>query len=192
MTDEPAPRPGPTRVDLLRQSLVIGATSFGGGLNAHVRTVFVSRRGWVTETEFLEALEVAQTLPGPNVVNLIVMLGRRLHGVVGGLIACAGLVLPAITANILLVAFVLSRPQGTPVVGLLAGLGAAAAGLSVANAAAMGRHHLRWPPDLLLAAVAVAAVVWWRPPLLVAILVFGGVGVLLHLVKARRAGSRHE
>lgn len=140
----------------------------------------------MSEHEFLEALEVAQTLPGPNVVNLVVMLGRHLRGVSGGLIALAGIVLPAIVANMLLVAFLFSRPEGTALAGTLAGFGAAAAGLSVANAGAMGWHHLKWPPDLALAVVAAAVVIWLRPPLLVAIVGFGAVGVGIHLLRARR------
>lgn len=188
MTDVRSTRPdAPSLARLFRQCLVIGATSFGGGLNAYVRLIFVRRRGWVTEEEFLEALEVAQALPGPNVVNLVVMLGRLLRGTVGGLLALVGLIAPAIGANALLVMFVLRRSESPAITGILAGFGAAAAGLSIANAGQMARAHLRRVFDISLALLAVVVMIWLKPPLAAAIAVFGSLGVAAHFLHARRS-----
>lgn len=188
MTDARSePTDAPSLARLFRQCLVIGATSFGGGLNAYVRLIFVRRRCWVTEEDFLEALEVAQALPGPNVVNLVVMLGRLLRGTLGGVVALAGLLAPAILANALLVAVVLRQAESAAVTGVLAGFGAAAAGLSIANAGQMARAHLRKAFDITLALLAVVAMIWLRPPLVVAIAVFGSLGVGAHFLGARRA-----
>ncbi|MHB1165663.1 MAG: chromate transporter [Candidatus Nanopelagicales bacterium] len=172
---------------LFWQCLVIGVTSFGGGLTAYVRLVFVSRRKWVTEDEFLECMEVAQALPGPNVINLVLMLGRLLRGTLGAILGFTGLVFPAVVANIALVAFVLGRAGGAGFNAVLAGCGAAAAGLSIANAGQMGRAHLRRPMDIGLTVVAVGLILWLKPSLVVAIALFGGLGVGLHYLKARRA-----
>lgn len=184
---QPTRSDAPTLTELFRQCLIIGVTSFGGGLNAYVRLVFVKRRGWVSEVEFLESLEVAQTLPGPNVVNLVVMLGRLLRGPVGAFLALLGLIVPAIVANALLVMFVLQRASGSGFTACLAGFGAAAAGLSIANAGQMAKAHLRHVLDAMLALVAVATILWLRPTLLVAIAIFGSLGVISHYVIARRA-----
>ena len=190
------PRPtrpnAPSLLLLFWQCLVIGVTSFGGGLNAYVRLVFVNRRKWVTEDEFLECLEVAQALPGPNVVNLVVMLTRLLRGVRGAALGFIGLIFPAIAANVILVAFILGAAGGSAFSAILAGFGAAAAGLSIANAGQMGRAHLRWPVDLLLAIAAVGLILWLRPSLLVAIALFGSVGIALHYLKARRAQEEQK
>jgi chromate transporter len=182
----------PSLLLLFWQCLVIGVTSFGGGLNAYVRLVFVHRRHWVTEDEFLECLEVAQTLPGPNVVNLVVMLTRLLRGVRGATLGFTALVLPAIAANIALVAFILGHAEGSAFNAILAGFGAAAAGLSVANAGQMGRVHLRWAVDIALTIAAIGFILWLKPSLLVAILLFGSVGILLHYRRARRADERQS
>lgn len=166
---------------------MIGATSFGGGLNAYVRLIFVKRREWVTEGEFLESLEVAQALPGPNVVNLVVMLGRLLRGTAGAAVAFVGLIAPAILANALLVMFVLQQAESRALTGVLAGFGAAAAGLSIANAGQMARAHLRRTVDIGLAVLATVVMIWLRPPLVVAIVVFGSLGVAAHYRSARRS-----
>ena len=177
---------------LFWQCLVIGVTSFGGGLTAYVRLIFVNRRKWVTEDEFLECMEVAQALPGPNVINLVLMLSRLLHGTLGAVLGFIGLVFPAIAANILLVAIILGRAGGSAFTAILAGFGAAAAGLSIANAAQMGRAHLRWSVDIVLTVAAVVLILWLKPSLLVAIAVFGSLGVLLHYLKARRAQDEQK
>lgn len=191
MAQSPPTTEPPSLRALFRQCLIIGITSFGGGLNAYVRLVFVKRRAWVTEAQFLESLEVAQTLPGPNVINLVVMLGRLLRGARGAALAFIGLVSPAIVANALLVAFVLQRASGPAFTGLLAGFGAAAAGLSIANAVQMTRAHLRRLPDIALAIVAAVTIVWFRPSLLVAIAVFGTLGIVWHYAIARRDVEEH-
>ena len=176
----------PSLTALLWTCFVIGATSFGGGLNAYVRKVFVQRRGWVSEEEFLEAMEVSRALPGPNVINLVVMLTRTLRGPAGALMGFSGLVLPAIVANALLVMLLLAREHGPALTAVLAGFGAAGAGLSVANAVEMGRLHIRWLPDIVLTAVATVTTIALKPPLLVILLVFGGAGIAMHLVHDRR------
>lgn len=177
----------PSALLLFWQCLVIGVTSFGGGLTAYVRLVFVNRRKWVTDDEFLECMEVAQALPGPNVINLVLMLTRLLRGTLGAVLGFAGLVFPAVLANILLVAFVLGRAGGPGFNAVLAGFGAAAAGLSIANAGQMGRAHLRNPLDIGLTVAAVGLILWLKPSLLVAIALFGSLGVALHFLIAKRA-----
>lgn len=192
MTRSRTPRPdAPSLARLFSQCLVIGATSFGGGLNAYVRLIFVKRRKWVTEEEFLESLEVAQALPGPNVVNLVVMLGRLLRGTSGAALALVALISPAILANALLVMFVLRRSEDPALTGILAGFGAAAAGLSIANAGQMARTHIRRVFDIALAVAAAVTMIWLRPPLVVTIGVFGSIGVTVHYVIARRAVGGH-
>src|SRR5258706_3617527 len=70
----------------------IGVSSFGGA-QPWARRELVERRAWLTSKEFAEAIGVGQLLPGPNVVNLSVMVGRRFPGACGALLAFSGLML---------------------------------------------------------------------------------------------------
>ena len=56
--------------------LKVGVSGFGGVLPIAHR-MLVERRRWLTEQEFTEALSLSQFLPGPNIVNLSVIIGRR-------------------------------------------------------------------------------------------------------------------
>ena len=74
----------------------MGLSGFGGVL-PFARAGIVDRNRWLSNTEFAELLSLGQVLPGPNVVNLSVMLGYRYHGVRGAAAAMGGLVLtPAV------------------------------------------------------------------------------------------------
>ncbi len=163
----------PTHLRLLATTFVIGATSFGGGLLAYVRQVFVITKGWVDEEEFIESMEIAEVMPGPNIINLVVLLSDDLLGVTGVILALLGMVTPAIVANCLLAAFAIHFTHVPVVVALLAGFGASAVGLTAGNALTMGRIHLR---SLLPAAIAVlttASILLGHLNLLAAVLLFG-------------------
>ncbi len=67
----------------------ISLSSFGGAL-FWARRGLVERQRWLTEREFVELLTLGQLLPGPNVLNLTVMVGFRFAGWSGAASAVAG------------------------------------------------------------------------------------------------------
>ncbi len=94
----------------------------------------VERKRWLKREEFVELLSVAQVLPGPNIVNLSVMIGDRWFGVRGAMSALAGmLALPLLI--VLVLASLYGRYDGHAAVsGALRGMGVVAAGLVFATA----------------------------------------------------------
>jgi chromate transporter len=60
----------PTLAQIFTAFARIGAASFGGGLVAYLRDALVDEKKWMDEEEFLAALEIGQTLPGLNSVNV--------------------------------------------------------------------------------------------------------------------------
>ena len=94
----------------------------------------VERKRWLTREQFIDLLSVGQMLPGPNVVNLSLMIGDRFFGLRGALSALAGmLAMPLLI--VLLLASLYGRFESIPAVqGALRGMGAVAAGLVLATA----------------------------------------------------------
>ena len=72
--------------------LLIGATSFGGGVITYLRSSLVDKHGWLDDREFVELLSISQTLPGLNATNVPVLVGDRLRGALGAA-AAVGLIL---------------------------------------------------------------------------------------------------
>ncbi len=129
----PQARNHPTsKTDLFVSFSILALQGFGGVL-AVVQRELVEKKQWLTQEEFLEDWAVAQILPGPNVVNLSLMIGDRYFGLSGALAALAGmLAFPLVI--VLLLAALLGGVGDTPAVqGALHGMGAVAAGLIAAT-----------------------------------------------------------
>ncbi|MDE2595641.1 MAG: chromate efflux transporter [Sphingomonadales bacterium] len=86
----------PDFAELVRVSTRIGCLSFGGpaGQIALMHREIVEERGWVSEEQFLHALNLCHLLPGPEAQQLAIWIGWKLHGVKGGLAAGLLFVVP--------------------------------------------------------------------------------------------------
>ena len=86
----------PSFLHLLRVFLRIGLLSFGGpaGQIALMHRELVEDRHWVSEEDYLHALNFCHLLPGPEAQQLATWVGWRLHGWRGGLAAGLLFVIP--------------------------------------------------------------------------------------------------
>src|SRR6185295_6498318 len=82
--------PPKSLVDLFTGFLMIGARSFGGVLPWAYRTLVEERR-WMTHADFTETIGLCQFLPGPNIGNASIVLGKRWFGLRGAIVAFLGL-----------------------------------------------------------------------------------------------------
>jgi len=152
-----------------------------GGVLAVAQRELVERLGWMTREEFVETLAIAQVLPGPNVVNLSLMIGDRYFGVRGAFAALAGmLALPSLL--VLSMAALYGSVARHPVINdALRGMGAVSAGLILATGLkllpAVRRNPMGRTLAALLAMATVGAVVWLRLPLPWLVLLLGGLGM---------------
>jgi chromate transporter len=164
--------------------LGIAMTGFGGVM-PWARRMLVEKRGWLSEEKFAEDLALAQFLPGPNIVNLSIVVGGRFQGPMGAFIACIGLVGAPVALMMICGALYARYGDAEWLRGPLSGLSAAAAGLIIAMvaklaipmfrvrhltalvftfAAFLGVGFLRFPlwTVLLTLAPLSVAVFWWR------------------------------
>lgn len=133
LSPAPPQRPGPSSVGHLFWSFTALALQGFGGVLAVVQRELVERRQWLSREEFVEDWAVAQILPGPNVINLSLMLGDRYFGLRGALAAMAGLLaVPILIVVAMVIAF--SGVSDTPMAqGAMRGMGATVAGLIAAT-----------------------------------------------------------
>lgn len=154
-----------------------------GGVLAVVQRELVERKRWFTREEFVEEWAVAQIMPGPNVVNLALMIGARYFGLRGAMTALAGmLTFPLLL--VLLLALVYARFADVPqVAGALRGMGAVAAGLVTATGlklfGALGRNPLGMPLCTALGLATFACIALLRLPLAWVLLGLGGLACVL-------------
>ncbi len=171
-------RQGPASpTDLFVTFSLLALQGFGGVLAVAQREL-VERRKWLTPEEFVEDWAVAQILPGPNVVNLSLMIGSRHFGLRGALAALLGMFAAPLTvllAITLLYATVADQPAAQ---GALRGMGAVAAGLIGATGIkliqVLQRNPMGSTACALLAVTTFVVIALLRVPL---ILVLLGIGV---------------
>src|SRR2546421_11799043 len=158
--------PPRTLTELFLGFLAIGARSFGGVMPWAHRTMVEERR-WLTPADFAETVGLCQFLPGPNIGNASIVLGKRWFGVSGAIVAFLGLmVLPFIWVMALGVLYL--EWASYPVVrAVVTGVGATGAGLFIGTALKLGKALVRKPAALLLAVGCFAAVGVMRWPLLI-------------------------
>ena len=160
----PASRPVPNLSELLVAFAVIALCGFGGVL-AWSRRMLVEERQWMSPEEFNEAYALCQFLPGPNVVNLSVVFGRRIRGVAGALVALVGLLAPPFVIVILLSLVYARIGENAALQRALLGMAAAAAGLVIGTCAKMARPLLRdrlaLGPLIALATFVAVGVLRW-------------------------------
>lgn len=127
-TDHPKPR---SLSDLFWSFTVLAMQGFGGVL-AVVQRELVEKKRWLTREEFIEDWAVAQIMPGPNVVNLSLMIGDRYFGVRGALVALAGMITFPMIIVVTLAALFAGLAESVQLQGAMRGMGAVAAGMIAA------------------------------------------------------------
>jgi chromate transporter len=157
----------PSRPDL--RALFLGFSSVGlsgfGGVLPFARRMLVQEKGWMTAEEFNAQLGLCQFLPGPNVVNLAVVVGKRYQGLSGAIVAPLGM-LAGPFVIVLMLALVYDRYGSLPVVqSMLRGIAAVGCGLLFAMAWRMGMALKDKPVFLPFTALTVAAIAGLRWPM---------------------------
>ncbi len=177
-SDTAPKRPRPrSKTDLFLSFTWLALQGFGGVL-AVVQRELVEKKRWMTREQFVEDWAVAQIMPGPNVVNLSLMIGGRYFGLPGALAALAGMLAAPLVIVLLLAALYGQVAELPAAQGALRGMGAVAAGLITATGikliAALDKNAMGLAVCIALAVATFVAIALLRWPLLWVLLGMGG------------------
>ncbi len=170
-----------SRPDL--RALFLGFSSVGlsgfGGVLPFARRMLVEEKRWMTPDEFNIQLGLCQFLPGPNVINLAVVVGKRYRGVAGAIVSPLGLLAGPLVI-VMLLALLYDRYGSLPIAqSMLRGVAAVGCGLLFAMAWRMGAAIRDKPFFLPFTVLTVATIAWLRWPLpivmIAGLLLSGGV-----------------
>jgi chromate transporter len=183
-----SPRPN-SLVDLFWSFTRLALQGFGGVL-AIVQRELVEEKQWLTPEEFIEDWAVAQILPGPNVVNLSMMIGDRYFGWRGALTAVAGMLTFPLLIVLALAAVFAGISESPGVQGALRGMGAVAAGLIAGTGlkliSSLKKNIMGAPVCWLLSAITFIAIALLHVPLAWVVL---GAGTLACVWAYRQLGK---
>jgi len=173
-------QPLPTLFELFWQFMVIGAVSFGGGIIAYEQILLVEKKKWLDLDDFMATLAISQTMPGLNSVNMAVLTGDRLRGVLGAIAAGLGLILPG-AAFVLIVGIAYMAKPDHPIANLiLAGIAAGATGLLAAITYKIGQGHLRHVISCLIIITTFVLMSIFKLPLIIVLLIMAPVALFIY------------
>jgi chromate transporter len=168
--------------------LIIGATSFGGVV-PYLRGSLVVKRRWIDDKEFVEMLSISQSLPGLNATNMAVLVGEKLRGAWGSIVAIIGICSPG--ALIMYVVGIFYRIHGDHiwVTAALKGVAAAAVGLILSTVVGLSRKSLAHKFDFVFIALTVIAVNWLHRSVPQTLIAVGLLAILFHRPRKERKES---
>lgn len=199
--DDTSPTDSPTAPltnrDFFLAWLGIGAQSWGGGTAtfALIQKTMVETRGWMGEAEFARAWAVCQLSPGINLLSLTILLGQRVGGKWGPLLAMAGLLLPSVVVTLLITASYARVRNNDTVRAAFAGVLPATVGIGLYSAMRTARPLLAesrakaWDVlafDVALILLCVFCVAALHLPSVVVVLGAATLSGLVHMLRARR------
>lgn len=166
----------------------IGAFTFGGGyaMLSILQREIVEINKWATEEELLDYYAISQCTPGVIAVNTATFVGVKQKGVIGGIFATVGLVLPSVFIITIIAAFIKNFLEYEIVGHIFGGIKAAVAALIINAAITVGKKSIIDKFCIGLALISfIASVFFDVSPVFI---VIGGAAMGL-ILKGRKRGA---
>ncbi|WP_151987696.1 chromate efflux transporter [Rhizobium sp. EC-SD404] len=172
----------------------IGLLSFGGpaGQIALMHRILVDEKRWLSEPQFLHALNFCMLLPGPEAMQLATYSGWLLKGVRGGLLAGLLFVLPGFFVLLGLSILYITVGDVPIVDGLLFGLKAAVLAIVLEAMIKVAKRALNGRFAYAIAIAAFVAIAFLQVPFPLIIAAAGLLGVLRHRVFGAGPGNADD
>lgn len=156
----------PTLLEAFMVWWKVGILSFGGPAAqiALMHRMVVEERNWLTEKQFLNALNFCMLLPGPEAMQLATYAGWRLHGLIGGLVAGLLFVLPGAVV-VAVLAFIYVSYGDVPLMhALFLGIKAAVLVIVVEALLKVSKRALKGRAHYIIAALAFVGIFFLQLP----------------------------
>ena len=179
---------------LFFSTLYISTFTFGGGfvIITFMKKKFVDELHWIDENEMLDLAALAQSSPGAIAVNAAILVGWRMAGFAGMLVAIIGTILPPMMILSVISFFYAAFASNVYVALVLKGMQAGVAAVILDVVCELGFKVLkeRSAVHLLIMAAAFAATFFWGVNVIFIILAAAFAGIRLETAKRiRRKGA---
>lgn len=174
-------------------TLYLSAFTFGGGyvIVTLMKKKFVDEYHWIEENEMLDLVAIAQSSPGAIAVNGAIVVGYKLAGIIGALVAILGTILPPfMIISVISVCYNAFRSNfyvAEMLSGMQAGVGAVIASVTYDMGAPIVKE--KDPMSLLIMAGAFLAACVLEINVIYIVITCGVLGVIRTLLAKRRSGK---
>ena len=175
---------------LFLATLYISTFTFGGGfvIVTFMKRKFVDELHWIDMTEMLDLTALAQSSPGAIAVNAAILVGWRVAGLMGMLIAVLGTILPPMLILSVISLCYQAFASNLYVALILKGMQAGVAAVILDVVCGLGSNVIKQKRPILLVIMAVAflANMVWKVNVVYIILASALMGILLELMGRKR------
>ena len=165
----------------------IGCFSFGGGLAMlpMLQAELTERRKWVTEEELSDYYAVSQCTPGVIAVNTATFVGAKEKGVLGGIVATLGLIMPSMIIIGIIAALLAGYAEVQAVKNAFAGIRACVVALVLNSIIKLSKSAIKGKASLIIYLVCLALAVFTPLPAAVVVIAAGAAGIIIGRIPGR-------
>lgn len=171
--------------------LRIGAFTFGGGyaMIPLIQKETVEKHGWMTDSDILDIVAIAESTPGPIAINSATFVGYKVGGFFGAFCATFGVVLPSFLI-ITLISYILNAFQSfRPVQYAFFGIRAGVLALIFKAIVSMYKQCPKGIVSYLLMAAALIAAAFLKINVLFIIIGCAVIGLVSSLLASKKSGK---
>lgn len=160
----------------------IGAFSFGGGyaMLPLIEDEIIKVHGWLSSSEFVDILAIAEITPGSIAVNSATFLGYKVAGILGSILATTAVILPSFIVMSLIFHFVEKFKHSPYVDWIFTGIRPIVLGLIAAAAVTVGKDAFIDFKSILIAIGLFYTVTFKKLNPIIGLVICGILGVIIY------------
>lgn len=172
----------------------IGAVTFGGGyaMLPLLNSELADKRGWTTNEQLLDYYAIGQSTPGIIAVNVATFIGYNRAGILGGIIATAGVVMPSLIIITLLARFISNFSEIAWVQKALTGINVAVAAMLSKAVWTFTKKSVKNVWSFLILAAAFVAMYFFGIGSVWVIVTSAALGIAMSWLPAQRKNSSNN
>lgn len=177
---------------LFSSTFTLSAFTFGGGyvIVPLMKKKFVDKLKWIDEEEMLNMIAIAQSSPGAIAVNAAIMIGYKLAGILGAIIATVGTVLPPLIILTVISMFYQEFRDNPYISAMLKGMQAGIAAIIADVVIGLAGNIVKKNNilSIIMMIVAFIAVFFFDVNVMIVILIAGLIGAFATIYRAKTDG----
>lgn len=175
---------------LFSSTFMLSAFTFGGGyvIVPLMKKKFVDKLKWIDEEEMLNMIAIAQSSPGAIAVNAAIMIGYKLRGIIGAVIATIGTVLPPLLILTVISIFYQEFRDNPYISAMLKGMQAGIAAVIIDVVINLSGNIIKKKKvlSIIMMIVAFITVFFFDVNVMIVIIIAGLIGAIVMLYRSKK------
>lgn len=174
-----------TLLILFKETFMISMFTVGGGyvIVPLMKKKFVDELEFINDDEMMNMIAIAQSSPGALAVNVSIILGYKLAGIVGGVVSCFATALPPLIVITVISSFYEAFKSNIHVNNALIGMASGVSAIIVVSVIAMIKPLLKKKSNIAILIISAIASIFVGPIVIIISTIILSIFYTLYLIK---------